>query len=349
MGNGYFQRVAQQSPTRLWINNPTREEAKKAIAAGAISCTTNPTYAAKMLQSESERDAVIAVIDQVIKAKSDDSEAAAQIQRLAIKPLVEIFRPLHTAKQRQGFVSVQGDPFAEDDYTNIIDAALADRGLGENVIAKIPVTAAGLKAIEYLIGEDVPIIATEVMAISQAITVCKLYERACEKVNKRPPVYVTHITGILDEYLHNLARQEQIGIAKDILWQAGTIVARKQYRILKQRGFNATMLGGGARGLHHFTEMVGGDIHVTINWRGAADELLSQDPPVVYRMDTPVPDYAVRELLRIPAFKMAFAEDGLAVEEYADFGPVRYFRDSFEAGWSALLTVIDERRRAGSG
>ena len=53
------------------------------------------------------------------------------------------------------------------------------------MIAKIPVTAAGLKAIEYLIGEDVPIIATEVMAISQAITVCKLYERACEKLNKR--------------------------------------------------------------------------------------------------------------------------------------------------------------------
>jgi transaldolase len=109
------------------------------------------------------------------------------------------------------------------------------------------------------------------------------------------------------------------------------------------------MLGGGARGLHHFTEMVGGDIHVTINWRGAAEELVRRDPPVVYRMDTPIPDYAVNELLRIPVFRMAFEEGGLAVEEFADYGPVRYFRDSFEAGWSALLEAIAARRKEQEG
>lgn len=347
MNYGYFQRVTQQSPTRLWINNPTREEAKKALAAGAISCTTNPTYTVKMLQQESERSEVFAIIDQVLANIDDDSRAAAEIQRQVIKPLMEMFKPLFIMDQQQGFVSIQGDPFAEDEYLNIIDATLADRALGGNVIAKIPVTAAGLKAIEYLIGENVPIIATEVMAIAQAVAVCELYERTCQKVNKRPPFYVTHITGIFDEYLHNLAQLGQLDIAPDILWQAGTIVARKQYRILKERGYQVTMLGGGARGLHHFTEMVGGDVHVTINWRGAAEELLTQDPPVVYRMDTPIPEYAVEALLKIPEFRMAFEEDGLVVEEFADFGPVRFFRDSFEAGWSFLLGTLRERRKVG--
>lgn len=346
MSQGYFQRVTQQSPTRLWINNPTREEARKAIAAGAISCTTNPTYTAKMLETESDRDAVISIIDQVTAKIGDDTKAASEIQRQAIKPLVEIFLPLHEQDPLQGFVSIQGDPYAEDDYSNIVEAALADRAVGANVIAKIPVTAAGLKAIEHLIGENVPIIATEVMAISQAVAVCELYERVCAQVNKRPPLYVTHITGIFDEYLQITAQQDQIPIAKDLLWQAGTIVARKQYLLLKERGYQVTMLGGGARGLHHFTEMVGGDIHVTINWRGAAEELLRQDPPVIYRMDTPIPAYAVRELLRLPTFKMAYEENGLPIEEFADFGPVRYFRASFEAGWSKLLEAAAERRRA---
>lgn len=343
---GYFQRVSQQSETRLWINNPTVEEARKAIPVGAIGCTTNPTYTAKMLNQESERARVLAIIDAVLPITDDDSEAASEIQRRVMEPIVEIFRPLYEEQPGQlGYVSIQGDPFAEDDYQNIIDAALKDRELGENVIAKIPTTASGLKAMEYLIGENVPIIATEIMGIAQAISVCEIYELACQKYHNRPPMYVTHITGIFDEFLAELVKLRGIEIAKDLLWQAGTIIARKQYRVLKERGYNVIMLGGGARGIHHFTEFVGSDMHITINWSGAIDKLLELDPPVVYRMDTPIPDYAVRELLKIPEFEQAYREDGLKEEEFADFGPVRYFRDSFEAGWGALLTTINERRR----
>ena len=40
-------------------------------------------------------------------------------------------------------------------------------------------------------------------------------------------------------------------------------------------------ISGGARGLHHFTEMVGADAVVTINWQGTADTLIQQDPVVV--------------------------------------------------------------------
>jgi hypothetical protein len=46
---------------------------------------------------------------------------------------------------------------------------------------------------------------------------------------------------------------------------------------------------------------------------------------------------------------MAFEEGGLAVEEFTDYGPVRYFRDSFEAGWSALLEAIAARRKEQEG
>jgi transaldolase len=106
------------------------------------------------------------------------------------------------------------------------------------------------------------------------------------------------------------------------------------------------MLGGGARGLHHFTEMVGSDMHITINWQGTADKLLEMDPPIVYRIDTSIPDYVVSELMdKVPDFSRAYLEDGFSVEEFADFGPVRFFRDSFEAGWSYLLETIKERRK----
>lgn len=55
MSEGYFQRVTKQTPTRLRINNPTPEEASKAIASGAITCTTNPKYCMKQhIKSQSK-------------------------------------------------------------------------------------------------------------------------------------------------------------------------------------------------------------------------------------------------------------------------------------------------------
>lgn len=346
IGKGYFHRVAQQSDTRFWINNPTVEEAQKAIQAGAIACTTNPTYSAKMLQSETERQEAIKVIDEVIREIDDDYEAARVVQRKLVKRILGYFMPIfESSGGKAGFVSIQGDPLAEHDSECIIKEAVEDMKLGKNVIAKIPVTAAGLKAIEAVLREGIPVIATEVMSISQAVCACELYMKVCKQTNSYPPFYVTHITGIFDEYLKNVVEREKIQISKDILWQAGCIVARKQYRLLKEKGYPVTMLGGGVRGTHHFTEMVGGDMHITINWKGTADRLLEEDPPVVYRMYTPIPDYAVDELMsKIPDFKKAYLEDGLAVEEFMDYGPVKFFRDSFIEGWNYLLNVIRQRR-----
>lgn len=343
----YFHRVTEQSENRFWINNPTPEEAELAIKAGAISCTTNPSYSAKMLQTNSEYERVISVIDEVIEVKKDDSEAAAEIQRTLIKPILEKFLPLYEKNPRvEGFVSIQGDPHAEENPDSIIEEAMEDMKLSENVIPKIPVTEAGLKAIEVLLAEDIPVIATEIMGISQAISVCELHRKIAEEKGKKPPLYVTHITGIFDEYLKKLVEREGIEISKDVLWQAGCAVARKQYRILKEQGYDVIMLGGGARDLHHFTEMIGSSMHITINWKGTADKLIEQDPPVVYRMDSPTPKYVIEELLdKIPDFRRAYLEDGLEVEEYMDFGPVKYFRDSFIEGWDFITNAIKERRK----
>lgn len=344
---GYFHHVTRQSPTRLWINNPTCEEANKAIAAGAISCTTNPTYSMKQLLVESEHDYILSIIDEVIKETEDDSRAADLIQQKLAKRIMDKFLPLYEKNPgKQGFVSIQGDPLADDDPDHIIDEGLRYRNLGKNFITKIPATKAGLKALEALIPEDMPMIATEVMGIAQAIYVCEMYQRVSKECGKSPPFYLTHITGIFDEHLSNVVKREGIEISPDALWQAGCIVARKQYRIFKERGYPGTMLGGGARGLHHFTEMVGAEMHITINWKGTADKLIESDPPVVYRINTPAPQYVIDELLeKIPDFRRAYLEDGLSIEEFAGFGPVDLFRSSFVKGWNYLLKTIKERRK----
>jgi len=108
----------------------------------------------------------------------------------------------------------------------------------------------------------------------QALDLCELYEKVSKESGKHPKFYISHITGIYDEYLKEVAERDNIDISPDILWQAGMVIARKLYKIYKDRGYTVTFIGGGARGTHHFTEMVGGDVCITINWKGTADKLL---------------------------------------------------------------------------
>ncbi|MFP4550763.1 MAG: transaldolase family protein [Spirochaetales bacterium] len=339
--HGYFHRLHELTPTRFWINNPSAAECELSIEAGAISCTTNPSYVSKKLERE-DRESALEAIRRAVSSASSLDDAADMVQREVVAPVVERFRKLwDKAPGEQGFVSIQGNPSHDEDPTYMAEECLRARELGPNVIAKVPVTRAGLDAIETLVAEDVPVIATEIMSIDQAIATCEAYERASGRSGKRPPLYVTHITGIFDEHLHNVVERDGIEISPDLLFAAGAIVARKQYKIMKERGYPGILLGGGARDLHHFTELVGGDVHVTINWKGTADRLIEEDPPVVHRLWTETPESVIEELrAKIPDFALAYDEGALGLAAFDEYGPVQLFRSSFVKGWQAMEEAI---------
>ena len=347
MDKGYFHRVQQQSPTIFWVNNPTREEADLAIAAGAVGCTCNPSYCQKMLDHPTEGPYALSLLDQVLKETSTDSEVESLLQRRLALPILEKFRPLYEKNpRRDGFVSLQGDPVREEDTQVILSEAHANSPVAPNVCIKVPATKAGLKAMETLFAEDITVNATEIMSVAQAISLCELYEKVSRQTGKRPVLFLSHIAGIYDDYLTEYVEREKVDISRDALWQAGLAVARKVYAIMQERGCSAIFIGGGARGLHHFTEMVGGNLVVTINWQGTADKLIEEDPSVVYRLFNPVPHRVIDELLeKLPDFRQAYMEDGLSVEEYGEFGGVEHFRQIFIKSWNRVLELAKQRRQ----
>jgi transaldolase len=284
-------------------------------------------------------------IHAAIQESSDDHRAADIAQQKIVKEIMDKFLDLYERDPgRQGLVSIQGDPHADENADQIVDEALRFRKLSRNFITKIPCTAVGLKAFEKLIPEDMPIIATEVFALAQAIEVCELYQRISQQCGKHPPFYVTHISGIFDECLTKTAEWEGIEISPPVLAQAGCILARKQYAMMRQRGYEITLMGGGARGTHHFTEMVGGALHVTINW-STADEIIKADPPITSRIDASTPQAVIDELCgKLPDFRKAYLDDGLAIEDFGDFAPLQYFRNMFVKGWNTLSDTVREQR-----
>jgi len=346
--SGYFRRVAQESRTRVWVNNPRISELQEAIKAGAVSCTTNPSYCSKVILTE--RDYLHTVIDGVIEETDDNDAAAEHVYQIAAKRVLEAFLPIYEeSKGVHGYVTIQGDPRLDTDPDAIVKEALRCQELGPNFMAKIPVTEAGIQAMERLVEKGIPICATEIFSVSQATKMCEVYQRAAKKSGKYPPFYVTHITGIFDQLFRETVEKEHIDISPDALAQAGCIIARKEYRILKEKDYPGIMLGGGARGLHHFTEMVGGDMAVTLNW-STMQELINIDGPVASRIDAEAPQSVVDELrIKLPNFRRAYDEHALSVREYADFGPVVLFRTMFLNGYARLLDAIADRRLVRQG
>jgi transaldolase len=346
MKKGYFKRVFDLTGTRFWINNVTREEAGLAIAEGATGCTQNPSYTWKMLNHETEKDYTLKLLDESLKESDNDNDVESILQRKLIKGVSDIFLPVwEKTNGAHGWVSIQGDPIHEEDPQVIIDEGRKGRALNPNIMVKIPATSAGLAAMETLIAENTPVNATEVMGLSQALDICRMYKTISDKEGVNPKIYYSLITGIYDEYLFKYVSDNNIDISKDILFYAGLIIAKKVYTVTKAKYPEIGFIGGGVRGLHHFTEMVGADVCITMNWDGQATDLLKNDYPVVPRFFNPVPDMYLDELLaKVPEFKRAWYEKGLSVNEYEHFGPVEYFRHIFVDAWEKSLKVISETR-----
>jgi transaldolase len=348
MKNDYFHRVAALTPTKMWINNVTPQEAQWAIEAGAMGCTQNPSYTWKMLNHQEGKKHTLALLDETLRESDDDNEVECILQRKLVKGIASKFMTVYERTNgAQGYVSIQGDPIHEEDPEVIIEVGRKNRAMSPNIMIKIPATEAGLEAMGVLIEENTPLNATEVMGLAQVIDVCEMYNKITAKTKTRPVIYYSLITGIYDEWLGKEVQKLGIQISSDILYQAGMVIAKKVYQFVHDRGYPLGFIGGGVRGLQHFTEMIGGDVCITMNWGGQADKLLELDQPVVSRLFNPVQEHVLDELLtKVPPFRQAYMENGLTVKEYETYGPVEYFRDIFITSWNNALNLIRQRRAA---
>lgn len=343
----YFKRVAAVTPTRFWINNVTEEEARMAIDAGACGCTQNPSFAYKMLVHPTKSEEARAVLRDIIREEKDDSLVEVKLQRALVAKVAKIFYPMYEESNGElGYVSIQGDPFDES-YETIMKLAHFNREAGENVMIKIPATDDGIRAIEQCVAEGIPVNCTEVMSMQQTLDVLDAYDRGVARgCGKAPVAYISHIAGIFDEYIGKLVKAEGVDISPDCTYLAGKAVAQKVRHYMDIRGTRVKLINGGARGLQHFTEWVGGDVANTINWLGTADKLLEKDAPVVPCFNNPVPLDVIDELVKkIPDFAKGYFTGALKPEEYHDYGPVELFCSSFRKNWSQALEIIAEERR----
>lgn len=330
------QLVHTKTDTRIWVNNPTVGQARTAIDLGVENCTTNPSYGSKVLP-QLDQSAANALVHDVREQKPDVDEAVDEIQCRLVAEILPAFAPAYEKSGgRSGFVSIQPNPFRDDDAQFILTAAERHRAVGKNVINKIPATKAGIEAMKRLFRAGHPVIATEMFSVSQTRAVCEAYVGAA---SRRPVLFITHITGIYEEYLAAHALEGHPEVDAATLSDGCFALAKRVHGVMREYDADVVLLGGGVRGLHHLTDYVGSDMHVTVN-PGDIEQLNATSSVDLNRFAGTVDPGVIERLLSIPVFEQAWQEDGLASGEFEEYTPVQYFLGSFRDGWDQVRAKV---------
>jgi transaldolase len=342
-----LQEMAATTPTDYWNDSCSVEELTYAVARGATGATSNPTIVGEVLAKEMHlwRDRIFEIIAENPTWTEDDVTWKLN-EEMAVRGAELLLPVFQREGGRKGRLSIQTNPKLYRDSERIVEQALRFGALAPNMQVKIPATHAGIRAIEEVTAAGVTINATVCFTVPQAIAVAEAVERGLgrreeggEDVSATSPV-VTMMIGRLDDWIEVLVKRDHVVIDPGYPHWAGIACLKKAYPIFQERGYRARLLAAAYRHHLHWTELIGGDIVMTMPhaWQRLFNE---SDLEVVPRMDDPVPEHIAAELHeRFPDFRRAYEIDGMRSEEFDSFGATVRTLRSFIGSYQDLVATI---------
>jgi len=339
--------MTQATPTCLWNDSASIQELTYSIEHGAVGATCNPVIVLGVLKKEMNfwKDRIREIIDERLTATED--EIAWQLVCEISVNSAALLKPIYDAhKGKNGRLSIQTDPRLFRDPQAIVAQAQEFNRLAPNMIVKIPVTCAGIPAIEEATYLGISINATVCFTLPQSVAVAEAVERGLRRREREGkdiatmgPV-CTIMVGRLDDWLKVVMEKENIAIDPGYLEWAGVAVFKRTYQLFRERGYRIRLLSAAFRNHMHWSEFIGGDVVISppYSWQVRFN---ASDIEVRPRIDNPVDPKIVAELLKkFVDFRRAYAEDGISVEDFDSFGPSRRTLRQFIAACHDLDGVV---------
>jgi transaldolase len=330
-----------------WNDSCSLQELNYAISHGAVGATTNPTIVIGVLKREltTWREPLLRIIAE--NPTWTEIEIAWKLIEQMALPAAELLRPIFKRERgRKGRISMQTNPTLYRNSEAILAQALHFHGLAQNIQVKIPATRAGIAAIEEATFRGIHINATVCFSLPQCVAVAEAVERglkrraaAGEDIEAMTPV-CTIMIGRLDDWLKVVAQKENLVLTPGHLDWAGIAVMKKTYALFNERGYRTRLLAAAYRNHLHWSELIGGDIVQTIpyEWQVLFNR---SEVEVKKRMDDPVDPAIVEELYRkFNDFRRAYADAGMAVEQFDQFGATVRTLRTFIGSYAELLACV---------
>jgi transaldolase len=344
-------KMVSTTPTDFWNDSCAVGELKYAIEHGASGATSNPTIVFSVLQQEigdwKER------IREIFAARPAATEAEITwqiIEELALRG-AGLLRPVFDeTKGKKGFLSIQTNPEYYRSTDALVSQALRFSKLAPNIQVKIPATSAGIAAIEEVTAQGVSINATVSFTVPQAVAVAEAIERGLKRREDagQPTSNIvsvcTIMVGRLDDWMKVCAEKQGLVPTPGTLDWAGVACVKNAYRIFEKAGYRTRLLAAAYRNHLHWSELIGGNIVLTIPsaWQKRFN---ASNVEVVPRMDNPVPASVLTELSeQLEDFRKAYDPKGLKPTEFDTYGATTRTLRGFLSSYYELIGFIRDMR-----
>jgi transaldolase len=340
-------RMVESTPTDYWNDSCASAELSYAVERGATGATSNPVIVGEVMKKE--RDHWEPRVRELAAAHPTWSEVEltwALIEEMGVRGAAILGPVFEREDGRKGRLSLQTNPAHYRDPERMTEQAVHFATLAPNIQVKFPTTAAGLAAVEEATARGVVINATVAFSVAQAIAVGEAVERGIRRfeagggdASRFSPVCSLMI-GRLDDWMKVLVERDAIALDPNAADWAGIAVFKRAYEIYRARGFRTRLLAAAYRHRLHWTELVGGDVVMTMPHAWQVRFNGSGIDPVP-RIDEPVDQALVADLLaRIPDFARAYEPDGLTPDEFASYGATVRTLRGFVASYHDLQGTI---------
>jgi transaldolase len=345
---GRLHQMTQTTRTALWNDSASVQELSSSIELnGAVGATCNPVIVLSVLKKEWPlwKDRIPQIIRKMPSAS--DEEVAWKVVEEISQNAAKLLRPVFERDQgKNGRLSIQTNPNFYRNAKAIVEQALHFSKLAPNMIVKIPVTAAGVVAIEEATYRGVSINATVSFTLPQAMAVAEAVERGFKRreqegldIRQMGPV-CTLMVGRLDDWLKVVAEKQGIIANPWVFDWAGVAVMKKAYRLYRERGYRLRLLSAAFRNHLPWSEFIGGDVVISppYEWQKRYN---ASDVTVENRMDKPVDPAIVDELYtKFADFRRAYDEQGMTVAEFDSFGSTARTLRQFSKATDDLVTLM---------
>jgi transaldolase len=342
-------RTVATTSTDIWNDSCAVEELDYAISFGAVGATANPTIVVDVWRKDPEhwRDRARAIAaERPTATEIDVAWAIVEEMSLAGARLLEPAFAAHHG--RKGRLSMQTNPIFWRSPEAMLEQGTAFAGLAPNIIVKFPATSVGIGVMEEATYRGVSVNATVSFSVAQAIAAAEAVERGLRRreaeglpVESMGPV-ITIMMGRIEDWLRLQAERDGVVADPAALPWSGIAVFKRAYAIFLERRFRARLLGAAIRHHYHWSELIGGDVVITLpnSW---ARRFNASDVEVGPRMDDPVEPAIIADLARhFPDFVRAYEPDGLALADFDAFPPTRRTLRSFIASYHDLLHLTTD-------
>ena len=335
--------------TDIWNDSCSVEELnyciEKAACAGA---TNNPVIVGNVLKKEFHlwEDRIYEIIKD--NPEFGDVEVTWQLIEEMTQKGAEILKPVFDKeKGLKGRISIQTNPRNWRNAEKMWKQAVYFDSLAENIQVKIPVTKAGVKAIEEATYHGVSINATICFAVPQCLAVGAAVERGLKRRKEEgkdcslmTPV-CTLMVGRQDDWLKVTANKKHIVTDPWNLEWAGVAAIKNAYKIYNKRGYTTRLLAAAYRNHLHWSELIGGDLVLTIPFKWQK-RFNCSDIEVKLRMDDEVDPKILAELAKkFPVeWKKGYEENGMNEDDFDTYGAAVRTLRGFIQGYDDLVKKI---------